>query len=469
MRKKLVFLMCSLMALTLGLGLGSANAAWTTGHTLQTVLVTADASKLNPVKGGTADPVYTLGASEGLTINDTIRIDLTGGAVWAAIPTLKPSAGDLGAGAGVAATPLSGGQIGDNYAIWRAVDALVIAGTTLTLNSFTVADFDVRAVANKANVDITMTLTTGTGQPIGTVKSMKTDIGNYAFTGAPAETVALTAKTDTADVGADTGVYTKFTGNTLNGTATVLTFTNDSGPATLPVNTAVSANKILLTLVGDFTGIASVSAAGFTGCDATGSITGGTANFFLINAAKTHAYACNTAALAAAGVLAAAPTFVLDGTTAQTARVFQAVAQVLVDGTNWTAHSAMESTTLYTIDRNGAQVYAAMVVGSGNQGWGGGFRIVNRGAVNADVYFQAQAIGGAWSASTLYGTQSLAGQSMYVSADTVFTTCGLPDTTTGNAIITVNGMDTVIDISQTATTPNGHTIIPLTKTNNQAY
>jgi hypothetical protein len=369
MKKNFSFLTGAAIALSLALGISTANAAWTTGHSLVTVLTTADSSKLAAVKGGTADPVYTLGAAEGLTANDTVRIDLTGGAVWAAIPTLTPSAGDLGAGATTAATPLTGGQIGDTYATWRAIDALVVATSTLTLNSFTAADFDVTGVVAGGNVDMTMTLTTSTNLPIGSVQSHQATvaIGNYLFTGSAAETVALTAKTDTADVEADTGVYTKFVSDTLNGTATVLSYTNDSGAATVPASLAIAAKKVLLTLEGDFTGIASVSATGFTGSDSAGLQTGGTADFFLINAEKTMAYASNTASLAAAGVLAAAPTFVLDGTSVQSARIFRATVAVLAETGNWAAHEAKSSTALSTIARNGAQFIAPHLIS--RDGW----------------------------------------------------------------------------------------------------
>ena len=351
--KKLTYsLMVAVFAISMVLGVGTANASWTTGHSLVTVLVTGQSSVLAAVKGGTADPIYTTVAGESLAANDTIRIDLVGGAVWAAVPTLTPSAGDIGAGAATVSVPLSGGTVGSSYALWRVI-AAVPTGSTLTLNSFSAADFDVRPLAVGSNVDMTMTLTTSTGLLIGTVKSHKAVIGNYLFTGAAAETIALTAVTDTADVSATTGAYTKFLGATVTGTASTLSFTNASGAATVPASATNSAAKVLFTLAGDFTGIASISAAGCTGSDATGSQTGGTAGFFLINSAKTLAYASNTAAVAAAGLLAVAPVFTIDGTAQQTARAFTASVSVLADTGKWAAHVPQAAVTLQTIARNG--------------------------------------------------------------------------------------------------------------------
>ncbi len=91
-----------------------------------------------------------------------------------------------------------------------------------------------------------------------------------------------------------------------------------------------------------------------TGSDATGSQTGGTANVFLINSAKTFAYASNTNPIPTT-VAATDPTpqFIIDGTTAQAARSFTAQIDVLADGTNWAAHNAVPATTLWSIARNG--------------------------------------------------------------------------------------------------------------------
>ena len=365
MKKIFSSLIVAVVALSLGLGLGTANATWTVGHTLQTVLVTADSTQLTAVKGGTADPVYTLAAGESLAANDTIRIDLIGGAVWAAVPTLQPTtaltAADVGAGAGLAAVPLSAGAIGDTWALWRVIVA-VPTGDTLALNSFATANFDVRPLVIGSNVDMTMTLRTNTDVLIGTVKSHNTVIGNYLFTGAAAETMALVARTDTADVSATTGAYLKFTGDTLVGTATTLTLTNDSVVAALPSSAAISAEKILVTLAGDFSGIDKVAGTGITGSDSAGDITDGTAGEFLINSANAHAYAVNTAAVTnAVGALAIAPTVTIDGTTAQAARSFTATVEVLVDGTTWDAHTAQIATTLYTVVRNGVSFVTTSV------------------------------------------------------------------------------------------------------------
>jgi len=238
--------------------------------------------------------------------NDTITVTLTGGAKFhTAVPTLKSSVVDLGAGLTVAASPLSGGAAGDTTATWRVVVGGGAIGVTYTLNTLTVPSLNVTGVVIGGNVDLVMTMATSTGLPILAARSHFATIGNYLFTGAASETITLTAvTTDTADVSATTGAFTQFAAGLpavgVAGSATALSFKNDSGAATLPTTVNVSIGKVLLALVGDFTGIASVSCAAgtCTGSDSAGLTTGGTANLFLINTGKTAAYAVNTAVVA---------------------------------------------------------------------------------------------------------------------------------------------------------------------------
>lgn len=391
MRKILACLVAVMFIVMTG---GTAFAAWTTGSTLQTVLVTGDSSKLKPV-ATSADPIYTTVAGEILAANDTITITLTGGAKFSgAAVTLKPSATvDLGAGVAAAAVPISGGIAGSTSATWRVVIGGGAVGVTYTLNTLTVPSLDVTGVVIGGNVDLVMTMTTLGGLPILTSRSHFTAVGNYLYTGAASEVVTLTARTDTADVAATTGAFTQFTGPTLIGTATVLSIANSSGAATLPTNLAMAAQKILFSLVGDFTGIASVSGTGCTGSSSAGSITGGLANFFLIGTGA--AYCVNTAAVAAGATLALAPVFRLNGTTAQAARTFTAKVENLGEATNWLAHVAKDTTTLFTIIKNGVTRHAYNIPNSANVD-GAFVRIINTsnqaGKVIGTMYNEAGAL-----------------------------------------------------------------------------
>lgn len=357
MKKYSVLFMVVALALFVGFSTGTANATWTTGPTNTKVLIGANAAQLKPV-AASADVVYTLAANEALVVNDTITIDLTGGLKFEGTTAPALTVGPAGLETPGTVQLIAGGAAGDTSATWR-VTAACIAGETLKLNSKTAAIFDCTGIADKANADMLLTLKAGGSTVIGTAHSLFKDQAAYLFTGQKAQTMALTAQTDTADVASTGGAYTQFTGGAVLGTATTESFTNNSAATlTLPAGTAVSPGKILYTLTGDFSGISKVTGTGLTGSDSAGSTTGGTAGQFLINAAKTAAYAVNTAAVVAAATLAPAPQFTLDGTTAQTARAFKCQVDVLADGTNWIAHTAQAATTLYTIQRNGVSFSA---------------------------------------------------------------------------------------------------------------
>ena len=107
------------------------------------------------------DFIYTVPTGQYLIVNDTITVELTGGAVWTStIPTLTPSGTtcDLGAGIAIASTPLAGGSIGGTTATWRVLN-ICDTGTTLTLNTGEgIFDF-----SDIGCVDILLTSQTSTG------------------------------------------------------------------------------------------------------------------------------------------------------------------------------------------------------------------------------------------------------------------------------------------------------------------
>ena len=361
------FIVPMIAGLALIFSLGTANAAFTTFATNSSVLVDADSAALTTVPAS-ADIIYTTVSGEALAANDTITVTLTGGAVFTANSiTMTPSAGDLGSGAGVATSPLSGGAAGDTTATWR-VTATMAAGTTLTLNTNTANIFNVDGVALAGNVDLQIDMATSTGLVIKSTRSHYTDATKvYLFTGTVSGTVTNTAASSIAIVAATGGIYTKFTSNAVVTAASVLTVSNSSSGTTLPASTTFDAGKVLFTLTGDFTGVTSVSATGCTGSDSAGSTTGGTAGFFLINAAKTAAYAVNAGVVAAAGNIALAPVLTIDGTTAQDARVFTATVDVLAQSGDWTAHTLQSAATHITITRDGAQLIAPHMIS--RDGW----------------------------------------------------------------------------------------------------
>jgi len=121
-------------------------------------------------------------------------------------------------------------------------------------------------------------------------------------------------------------------------------------------NQAIAAGQALVTIVGDFNGIAAVNTiAGMSGSSAAGALTPGGAGTFTINALKTAATAVNTLAIAGgAGPLFVDPRFVFDGVTQQAPRTFSASGSLLAGG-NFVAAAGIIPVTgpIDTIANNG--------------------------------------------------------------------------------------------------------------------
>jgi len=347
---KKLFYALLLSVFVLSISVGTADAAWTSSFTTaKKILSNANATTLASQSAAGAI-AYTLGAGETLNTNDVIVVTLTGGAKFSSTaPRLKTTLG-------TAFASIVGSATGATSANFRADTSSLIPTDVILL---TVEDtiFDVSAVTG--NVDINFTATTSVGglTIFNANQSSKTGAA-YAFSAPSAsESVTIVASTNVADVSATTGAFKKFTGATLTGTAAGFSVTNlcdDNTVQTVPSGQEISIGKILFNISGELTGITSVSGTGCTGSSSAGAITGGTTNFFLIDTAKTNAYCVNTAALAPITNLALAPIFTIDGTTAQTARGFNAAVSVLADGTKWAAHTALSPTALYAITRNGS-------------------------------------------------------------------------------------------------------------------
>lgn len=395
MKKFLTCLFVALITVTF-MGLQSAHAGWTQGANTIKVLSSADPAQLKP-KPASSDLIYTLAAGQSLAQNDTIEITLTGGAKWNGTGgggesvKMLASDGAIGAGVGAYSPPLSGGLAGGTTALWRVTEEISDPNSTLTLNAHSNI-FDLTSVAVGSKVDVLITLKTSTGLIIGTANqavSAVSDPAKYVFEGIKADTVTVTPRTDTVDVSADPSPFTKFTlGLGVTGTATAVNFTlNING--TYPAD-YYEEETVVYTITGNFDGIARVEAAGITGSDAAGDVTGGVVGQFLINAEKTAAYAVNSADVDP--TLNIAPQFFLDGTTAQQSREFFVKVDVLAEAGVWLAHNALSSTLLYTIERNGSTRWLFNVPGSTSSDKGF-IRISNTtnsaGKVTATMYNEA--------------------------------------------------------------------------------
>lgn len=317
-----------------------AMAAWTGTPGNKPVMIGVNYS-LTFAATTTTAATYTLGAAEALNVGDFITFNLTGGAVFSANTLTITTA------TGSAALVSGTGLAGQTQARFR-VTALMGASSTIVFNTNAVASVNVSAVPAGSNVDFTLSLETATGTTIVGTQSCGSTLA-FPFTGTNLLTIVNTPGTNTADVMAATGPYTKFLNNQTTGTATNFDL-NTVAPG-IPA-TFISANKILVTIAGDFNGITRVDGTGLTGSDSAGSITGGTAGRFMINSTKTAAYAVNTAALTAAGI-GVDPIFYIDGTTTQVAREYTITVSNFADGATYDSHTWITGAQNYKILRNG--------------------------------------------------------------------------------------------------------------------
>lgn len=330
---------------------GSAMASWSTAPGLKNVVIGASAA-LTAVASTTAPPVYSVDAAEALSAGYFVTLTLTGGALFSANPTADIIV--VGASTPGTISFLSGGA---GTASAKFIVSAVVGGTQISTPggirfNTTGASINVSNLTSGANVDMLVSIDNSSGVSISSGKSLFTAMGVYAFTGVPLFALTNLLVTQTVDVLASSGAYTKFEGN-----LTSIIKTNNQlrvTHATLGVPaTALSAKKLIITLTGDFVGITKILTDGaLKGSDAAGVTTGGLAGEFLINAAKTAAYATNDAICTSNGPYDITPVFYLDGTTSQAARSFTANIENLADP-NYSAGTTLSVTKVYTIARNG--------------------------------------------------------------------------------------------------------------------
>jgi len=356
---------CIMGILVMSSGLVMAgDSNWVTGGTNMTVVIGANSAGLYSIKQGAADSMYNLGSSEGMVSGDFVTFTLTGGAVFSGngltATVMATSSGALSS-SGALVMMSGSGAAGSTEAKFRATTTIT-SPNAIKFNTFSTAVFNVSGLTSGANVDYLLTITNAAGTLITTSASYKAaPSGKYAFTGAPLVQFTNTVSAPVLDV-MSTPAYTKFENSLLYGgyTGGALSLAGpDTTVATVylatttaPAN-ALSTKKLIVTYIGDFTGISKVTCVGtFTGCDSAGTTTGGTAGQLLINAAKTQASATYIGDWTPSATFNFVPNFFIDGSTVQVARQFTAKLENLADA-NYVANTWMSPTVNYKLTRNG--------------------------------------------------------------------------------------------------------------------
>ena len=254
----------------------------------------------------TDDVVFEMEADESLTEQDTITLTLTGNARFTDDITLTPAGyvtmpipGDIGAGSGLPAPPLT---ISADYktATWRVVD-LIESTTTLTLNSNSggIEIFDTEDMVAGDCADLLIGFTTnlgGTWTPIGEPTRSYQDAAGYCFICCRATVagICVVPATDYVLLKSCPAPYSTFATTEdlkrpFRGSRISVRVLNDSAI------TWDGDASVLFTLKGDFSGIAAIEnnqSNQFSSCDEDGVLQGTSGdNEFWINAARTEAYA----------------------------------------------------------------------------------------------------------------------------------------------------------------------------------
>ena len=300
--------------------------------------------------------VVTLGATEALSVDDSVTFTLSSG-TWAAI-----ASGDLTPSTGTIA--LVSGGAGTSAAVFRVTGAIAGA-STLTLAA-------------------TATIT-GTAIPDGTTVNIQADMNGFvggtsqALFGspltslntamAPAMTVALVANTagifDVAtgftSLTAGSGASANTSGNatitpTIN-PAAVVNQTTVGAPLTAPTN-----NKTLITIAGPMAGLTSIGSANIQGSSAAGVATANTTTTFTMDTATNMAWGTtddNTAVTTISMVFA--------GTMAYDASAYTATVSLLSDTAGgYSANASVGTGSLFSFSRNGTS-FATNSFGSLNK------------------------------------------------------------------------------------------------------
>ena len=358
----------------LGLASQSAFAAGTNATDGQATFMTTIGATKDIAAGLVAKKSTTLGTAvdydlftgNDLSVDDKIRIDLSNGATFAATPTLTL------AGGGVVAV-VNGGA-GHSFTEWRVTTALTAtAAGTADITVPAAATVDLSDVPADSSVTAKLTLNGLVGGSPTTLYNS----GSAKTTSDPVlkvvPTAAVTTVTGTDLIRVSSGfkkLGTTSTGPeslTSGGTYTVTitpdasAYTPTSVDGTLPASgnelgTAAVANKVMVTLTGDMTGITKIedtTVGDITSADSAGAApTGGTvADEFFIDGNK--AYAIVSAGFT--GVKTLNLLFTVDGTTVLNNRDFQVAVKFLgnataTDGLNAETYQADTAIGAWTRD-----------------------------------------------------------------------------------------------------------------------
>lgn len=395
MRKNKIIVLCLILGLSL-IAMPAFAGIWTAGASNVSVLIGANSAMLYAAQSGGTAPAYTITEGEGgaLAAGGFVTLKLTGGAVFTATAMAAPV---IASAPGASLAVADGGTAGYNYVKYVVVGSGIASGATITFNTTTANCLNVYGVTNNANVDVNVSIINSSNVPYTTEKSFYADRNVYLFTGVNLFAIANNNNavlTDTADVLATTGPFTKFINNTLVGQQLTFSTTTPIIGAGLTIPTVkINKKKILVTLAGDFGGISKVTCTNYTGSDSTGTPTG-TVGQFSIAADKQHAYAVYNLDYLGGGTAAPLvlnPKFYIDGTTTQIKRSFTCQFENLEDAPTWVATVWQAAQTNYKIDRNGMS-FTANSLGplntikisdkSGNVSAGGGKVIITAYDVN---------------------------------------------------------------------------------------
>jgi len=353
---------CIIGILIMSTGSAMAVSNWLSGGGNVTVVVGSNSAGLYTASHASTDATYALGSSEGMASGDFVTFTLTGGAVFTGgtplTATVLTTPGATTSSTGALVMMTGSGAAGSTEAKFRATQTITTPqGIKFNCGS---AVFNLSGLVSGSSVDYLLSISNAAGTVITSNASYQAGtIAVYPFSALPLVRVVNTVKTATLDV-MSVPAYTRFENNLLYG-GTETNGLNISGPKDLAIvfgaattipATPLSAKKIVVTLSGVFAGISKITCVSFTGCDATGSTTGGTTGQFLINAAKTEAYATYIGTWDNVTPILMAPNFYVDGTTVQVVRQFTAKVETLADA-NYLANTWMAPTLNYKLARNG--------------------------------------------------------------------------------------------------------------------
>lgn len=448
------------------------------GATLATEIFGTDSDATVVPTPTQSTAVYTMASAPGAGAAFIVEYTLGNGATWGDALTAGSCA--YGGGGGDVTIALTAGGGTDDFTASFRVDVTVamMVGDTFTL-TYDVDDADSLATADQI-IPLGITLTDTLSAPVdtaGSVDALTSEDGTTEVFAASAQpgTLFIDVATGSINFGGTSADKLTLTSVRLG----TLTVTDNAGPveddgttewahgAGDATCTAGAVGPPLagtyITLTGEFAacvaapGDVTVTIGGFGVLSARtlGTITASTVTLPLTNA---QFLAMLTGAAQNVDMIVDGVTAIPDTTPVATMNVAWAGLNYGVD---------LVSGNLRELKRNGTTVYPGIVIGSG-YGYEGGFRIVNRGASAANIYFQVQNYDGAMLPQVTYsGGPLAAGATVYIPTDTVLTEGGLTTTSSANGIITVESSP--VDVYQISYKSGGYTIVPLTKANNQTY